>query len=128
VIKFDTDLDGSFADETALTTAQYELWPRNAARGPEPQPWDQLVIPTYSTFSYLFTRGMPVSVTAIFGWPSVPISIRRACIELTRILRLESPRATSTFNAEMGTLVGTNARARNIIDDLKDAYAKVVFA
>ena len=128
VLKVDTDSDGSFSDETAWTIdTDFEMWPKNADKGPEPQPWGQIVIPSYSTKSP-FSPTYPVQVTARFGWPTVPAPVKRACIELTRILRIESPRATSTFSAEMGTVLGTNARARNIIDDLTKSYGKVIFA
>lgn len=126
VIKVDTDRDGVFTDEDAWAATDYELWPRNADKGPEPQPWDELVIPMYST-KYAFAAGYPVQVTARFGWPSVPSAIKRSCIELTRILRLESPRASNRFN-DMGEVLMSTRRARDIIEDLTKAYGRAVFA
>lgn len=125
VLKVDVDRDGSFADETAWTIdVDFEMHPRNADKGPEPQPWDEIVIPFYSSKS-AFSPSYPVQVTARFGWANIPPGIRRACIELTRILRLESPRGQSY---DPDATLNTNARARSIIDELTKSYGKAVFA
>lgn len=127
VLKVDTDADGSFSDETAWTiNSDFEMWPLNADKGPEPQPWDQLVIPSYSTKSP-FAAGVRLQVTARFGWPSVPAPIRRACIELTRILRIEGPRANNRFT-DMGDVLSTSRQARDIVADLVKSYGRAVFA
>lgn len=63
-------------------------------------------------------------VTAIFGWPAVPKGIERATIDLTAILRLESPRATSHITESIDTVVGTSFEAQKIVDELSRVYAK----
>lgn len=125
-VKVDTDLDGSFADETAWATTDFELWPLNADKGPEPQPWDELVIPIYST-KYSFAAGYPVQVTARFGWPSVPTRVKRHCIELVRILNFEGPRASNRFS-DAGEMLTSSRRARDIVDELIKHYGRAVFA
>jgi hypothetical protein len=122
-IKIDTDRDGSFADETALATTDYELLPRNAAAGSEPAPYSCIYIPDWSTKG-VWTSGAKVNVNGVFGWPAVPEAIKRGCIHLTAILRLETPRASATVS-EIGQLVQMSPKAVGIIDDLIRHYSKV---
>ena len=44
IVKIDRDNDGSFADETAVASGDYELWPPHAALGREPQPYREIVL------------------------------------------------------------------------------------
>lgn len=125
-ILVDTYRTGSFAGLTPLTSTQYQAYPLNAASGPEPRPYTQLYIPAWST-AYYWSPTAPVQVTAVWGWPAVPKLIEKSCIELTRILRLESPRATNRFT-DMGEVLGTNRQARDIVTKLADQYRHVVIA
>lgn len=120
-IKVDTDRDGSFADETAWDAADYELWPLNAPLGAEAWPWDTIAVPSWSTKSA--PVGLRVQVTAIWGWPAVPEAIKRACIELTGILRLETPRANRTLNLTVNEVTSMSRQAADIISALQEAYA-----
>jgi hypothetical protein len=115
-IKIDEDKDGVFSDETALAATDYELLPRNAALGPEPAPYTAMELTQWGAKN-AFTPGARVEVTGIWGWPAVPERVKRACIHLTAILRLETPRATRTLN-ELGQILDTNQKAASIIDDL----------
>ncbi len=124
-IKIDEDRDGLFTDETALASTDYELTPRNAALGPEPAPYTGMELTEYGT-KVAFTPGARVQVTGIWGWPSVPARVKRACIHLTAILRLETPRATRT-TSEIGEILETNPRAMDIISDLIRVDRRVVF-
>lgn len=127
VIKVDEDLDGSFADETAWASTDYQLWPVNAALKPEVEPYREIFIPSWSTKS-TWSVGYPVQVTARFGWPAVPGGIQEACIELTRILRVEGPRGTGRINADLQTVFNTSREAQSIIRQLLDRYSERVFA
>lgn len=126
VIKVDTDLDGIFTDETAWAANDYQLKPLNAALRPEPWAWNRIYIPTWSAQG-IFSPQLPVQVTAIFGWPAVPAAIRTACIELTRILRLEGPRATGLIQGDIGAAYQTSRQAQSIIADLMAIYQEVTF-
>ena len=121
-IKVDTDDDGSFSDEDAWATTDYELLPRNAADGPEARPYTEIHIPSWSSKN-LWGRHL-VEVNATFGWPAVPSSIERATIHLAGILRLETPRATRQVNIGMETVVETSRQAQDIIAELVQAYGK----
>ena len=123
-IKVDEDSDGSFSDESAWATTDYELWPENAPLGPEPAPYTAIAIPEWSSKG-AFYANQRVQVHAIFGYPSVPPAIERAVAHLTGILRLESPRATSRVN-EMGEIMSTSKQARDIIEQLTRQYRKTV--
>lgn len=96
IIKVDTDNDGSFADETAWASTDYELHPLQADKGPNPEPWN--VIKTTPWGTKTFRPGGLVSVTAVFGHPSVPAIVKEVVIEWTAVWRMESPRATAQVN------------------------------
>ena len=70
-IKIDDDNDGSFADETALAAADFELWPLNAGKGAEPQPWTMIYLPKSGSKGN-WPAGHRVEVTAQWGWPAIP--------------------------------------------------------
>lgn len=122
IVRIDQNRSGVY--DTTVTPAQYQLWPRNAAVGPEPKPYNALFLPPYSTFSLLWTPYCDVEITAIWGWPSVPKAIERACIQLTGILRMDSPRATRLVTA-VDNVMDTSYEAQNIIKELMMAYTKV---
>jgi len=116
----DGDADGVY--EVTLATTDYEVWPPNAAAGPEPAPYTRLYVPNWSTFNG-FGSGHRVKVTTRHGWPAVPAPLNRGTIQLTAILRLDSPRATSRID-EMGTVVGTSQQAKDIVERLVELYEK----
>lgn len=117
----DEDRDGLFSDD-ALGALDYELIPRNAALGPEPSPYTAVELTPYgSVFSW--TPNTRVQITGVWGWPSVPAAITDATIQLTAILRLESPRATQRVN-ELDQVVSTSGAAQRIVDDLVRQYRK----
>jgi hypothetical protein len=121
-IKVDEDDDGSFADESAWASTDYELLPRNAADGPEPGPYTQIHIPRWSSKNLWGDHR--VEITATFGWPSVPSAIEQACVQLTGILRLETPRATRSVNVGAETVLETSRQAQEIVTALLQVYAK----
>jgi len=121
-IKVDTDDDGSFSDESAWASTDYELRPLNAADGPEPGPYTEIFIPSWSSKNLWGQHR--VEVTATFGWPSVPSAIEQACVQLTGILRLETPRATRTVNVGAETVLETSRQAQEIVSALMNVYAK----
>lgn len=127
IVKIDRDGDGVFTDDDALAIdTDFLLWPQNAALGPEPQPWTAIYIPEWSTVGG-FQASKRVMVTALWGWPAVPEAIKSATIQLTGILRLESPRATSRVN-EMGDVISTSKQARDLVENLSSQYRRTAGA
>ena len=124
-IKIDDDNDGSFADETALAAADFELWPLNAGKGAEPQPWTMIYLPKSGSKGN-WPAGHRVEVTAQWGWPAIPDAIVRATAHLTAILRLETPRATRRI-PELGDVVEASREAQSIVRELAGAYRRVWF-
>lgn len=120
-LEIDTNRDGTYA--TDLSASDYELTPRNAAVGAEPGPYTAIEL-TSNGSQWAWSPGINVKVTGIWGWPSVPEPIVAGCIEITRILRLESPRAFNTV-ADFGVANITNAQARNLVEELVQHYSKV---
>jgi hypothetical protein len=128
-IKIDEDNDGSFADESALASTDYQLRRNgdlNPDKGPQPRPWNEIYLTHWGTKGS-WPLNQLVQLTAIFGWPVVPEAIKAACIELTAILRVQSPRATRTVN-ELQQVLGTSRRGQDILDDLINAYGAAVVA
>ncbi len=120
-VKLDTGGDGQFA--TTLEASDYELLPLNADKGPEPRPWTRIQMTPWGNYG-AFTAGVRVQVTAQYGWPYVPDAIQRATIQLTAILRLETPRATRRI-AELGDVMEASPDAMSIIRQLTDRYKRV---
>lgn len=118
-VKADEDEDG--VCETAITG--FEVHPLNAALEPEPRPYTRIHLPSWASRT-LFLEGQRVEVTAIWGWPAVPLAVNRACIHLTAILRLETPRATRRIQ-ELGETVEASPDAMSIVRKLTDAYQVV---
>lgn len=120
-----TDEDGDGVVETAwVKDTDYQLYPLNADKGPEPRPYTVLFIPDWSTTRLRWPPGRLVTVTAVWGWPAVPAAIKRATIQLTAILRLESPRATSQIN-DVGAVLATSGAAQGIVQRLAQNYARI---
>jgi hypothetical protein len=116
-VKVDSDGDGAF-DESAVDVANYRLLPLNATSGPAPKPYRKLeVTPWGSQGSWPAT--LQLKVTGRHGWPAVPEAIVVATIELTRLLRIEGPRATNRLDeGGVPLFLSRDAQARNIISDL----------
>jgi hypothetical protein len=117
-VKVDTTRNGTF--DTTIT--DYELLPLNASIEPEPHPFTQIRLLPWSNKPY-FSKGERVEVVGKFGWPAVPEAVKRATIQLTAILRLESPRATTRI-PEMGDVISTSPEAQHIIRQLLDQYKR----
>src|SRR5690606_32093888 len=77
-VRVDEDRDG--VCETTLSVGQCELGPANADKGPEPEPWRELWLPTWATYRGVWPRGCRIEVEARYGWPAVPAAIKDACI------------------------------------------------
>ena len=121
IVKQDDDLDGSFADETAWTIdTDFTLWPFNADKGPEAQPWRAIVIPSWSAKSFLAQARL--SVTAKFGWAAVPAAIAQATLELAGIVMVDTPRATGRIQEGVDAAINASPRAQDIVMALIDQY------
>ncbi|SRR6266508_1770599 len=121
-IKVDDGRDGSFSGDASLAATDYQLFPLNADKGPEPKPWTSIHLPTWSTRAG-WPSGCMVQVTAIFGWPQIPKAIVVGTINLTGILRLESPRATARTPEGLSAAFAESPEAQKIIEQLVRAYA-----
>lgn len=117
-IEIDETLTGVYSLE--LDASDFELLPRNAATYPEPEPYRQIELTRWGS-TWAWPRNGRVRVTGIGGWPAVPSGIVSANLELTAILRLESPRATSRIN-DLNQVLNTSRAAQDIVHALKNAY------
>jgi hypothetical protein len=84
VVKSDTDDNATY--ETTIT--DYRLWPLNAAS--DGKPWREIV---FGTATSIGTREGSLEVTALWGWSSVPATVKNATlIQASRFYkRRESP-------------------------------------
>jgi len=105
-----------------LASTDYELRPLNAAAKPEPEPYTYLTLSDTSGRD-VFAAGDRIQITAVFGWPAVPDAVRRATIELTGILRLETARATRRI-PELGDIIEASPDAVHIVRQLLDIYKR----
>jgi len=119
-IAVDESMAGTYS--RVLEATDYELLPRNAAVLQEPEPYKQIEATSWGSLSAWAPRAR-VRVTGIWGWPAVPQPIVRATVQLTAILRLESPRATRSID-EMGTVLGMSRDGAGIVDDLVRHYTR----
>lgn len=119
----DTDDDGSFADETAVPTTNWELWPLNAAAGPEAWPWTSIRILNSSTIS-IWDPGERIQVNAQFGWPAVPEAVQFACIKLVSLIRVEGALATNTLQMGFEQVEETSPEAKVLLQNLIREYGR----
>lgn len=122
-IKIDEDRDGLFSDETALASTDYQLFPLNADKGPEPAPWNVIHIPSWSAKSG-WPPGSPVEVTAVWGWPAVPKAIERATCHMTAIVRLESPRAMNGVGQAVDEILDASPDSQRLVAQLSHVYRR----
>ncbi len=120
-IKIDSDLDGLFTDETALASTDYELRPLNAPDGPEAEPYTSIVLTPWGNWG-AWPIGAKVQIIGKWGWPAIPDGVKQACIQLTAIWRLESPRATMDVSQGFDTLTAISPQAANIVRELLNLY------
>ena len=120
-VKIDSANDRTYA--TLLASSDFIMMPRNAALGPEPEPFMGIQLIPSGDFSNWFQGGVTVEIDGTWGWPAVPPAIRAANIELCAILRLQGQRATTTIN-ESGEGVTLSNDAMRIIRDLQAKYVR----
>lgn len=117
-VAYDSAQDGTYA--TTVAANDYEKLPRSALTGPEVQPYRTLEATLWGDLG-IWPANTRVKVTGYGGWPAVPEAIKSATIELTSILRIESPRATNSIN-EFNQVVSTSKVARDIVAELVRTY------
>lgn len=101
VVKTDTAGDGTYA--TTLTLGvDYQLEPLNTLADGEPV----VTIRTFTDMPMHHRGRATVQVTARWGWPSVPHTIREACVLLAsrHFKRLDSPLGVAGFG-DMGAIM-----------------------
>lgn len=94
-----TDATGDGTFETVWDAADYQLLPHDAAVGPEARPYDSIRAIGSRGFPSNYTgRVDRVQVTGVFGWPTVPPSVKQA----TLILAQETFRAKDSVGGVAG--------------------------
>ncbi len=109
-IKIDKNDDGNYADEDALASTDFELWPLNAALEPEAHPYLAIDLRAGGNEG-TWPEGAHVIVNGVFGWPAVPSTIKRASIDITGVVRVEGVRATNRVVADADIEVSPAANA-----------------
>lgn len=101
-----------------VSPSYYELQPPNAPYEPESRPYTRLYF-----LYHMLSPSCRVKITGKFGWLAVPFAIQRACIHLTAILRLETPRATRRIQ-ELGDTIEASPDAQGLIKQLLDNFQR----
>ena len=122
-VKIDKDNDGLFSDETALAGTDYILIPRNAQLGPESEPYQAIELTPWGDQT-AWPEGVWVEVIGKFGWPAVPEAIRQATIDVTGILKMETPRATNRIVDDLAGAIEASPQAHGIVKGLQVVYRR----
>lgn len=119
-----TDEDGDGVYETTWDAADYELAPLNAALGPQAKPWTEIRAIGSKNFPISGMgrniQGRKTKVTAIYGWPAVPETVKMLCGQWTKIWRLEGPEGTGRIS-EMGQVFSISLDVKRLQDRLIDS-------
>ena len=123
IVATDTAGDGTFA--TTLTTADYLLFPLNAADEVPVRPYTSVLAVGTASLPCLSSGRPGVRITAKFGWPAVPDNVEKAC--LTQAWQLykakDAPFGIATFG-DMGGGLRVSGALNPIARALVDQYAK----
>tara|TARA_S200002703_G_scaffold159912_1_gene175445 strand:- start:14181 stop:14834 length:654 start_codon:yes stop_codon:yes gene_type:complete len=123
-VTLDTDGDGSWADETALTLTEFSgdviYHPLGGLLG-NTEPITGIELTGNGTVAAAWPAGVMVRIVGKHGWPSVPEPIKSATIGLTEYLRLETARATGQITS-IESVVNASAPAQAIIHNLMMTY------
>lgn len=85
VTTLSTDATGDGVYETTWSASDYQLWPVNAAAGPEARPYTEVRAVGSQNFPmpYGRTRTNRVQIVGTFGWPTAaPSAVTEACLML----------------------------------------------
>ena len=115
-----------WADIDPLTLdTDFELLPLVPAAG---CPWTEINVFNWWRFSEWNWDHQPympkhyrIQVTAIHGWPAVPVAIKLATIKLTSMLLGLSPFASNRID-DAGTLLDVAPQARSLLKSLHQVY------
>lgn len=122
-----TAMDADAVFDTTWATTDYQLEPLNAVL--DGQVWPYTRIRAVGDYLWPISGGEAlVKLTAVFGWPAVPIAIKQATIiQASRIFkRLDSPlgvagfgdlgvmRVSSSLDPDVAQLVAPYRRLRNM--------------
>ncbi len=122
-----TAMDADAVFDTTWATTDYQLEPLNAVL--DGQAWPYTRIRAVGDYLWPISGGEAlVKLTAVFGWPAVPIAIKQATIiQASRIFkRLDSPlgvagfgdlgvmRVSSSLDPDVAQLVAPYRRLRNM--------------
>lgn len=119
---FQTDDDGDRTYENTWATTDFDLMPSNANTKSEPYTWVEVA----PQGSYSFPRYVKsIKITGTWGWPSVPDTIKRAClIQCSRIYNRKDAPFGVTGSDVFGNLqvaVGLDADVRQLLRGYKRA-------
>lgn len=123
-VTLDTDGDGVWSDETALTLTEFSgdviYHPLGGLLG-NTEPITGIELTGNGTVTAAWSAGVMVQIIGKHGWPSVPDPIVSATIGLTDYLRLETARSTGQITS-IDSVVTASAPAQRIITDLMMTY------
>ena len=92
--------------------------------GPEPGPFEYIDLARWGTKN-AWPYGHRVEIIGTWGFPSVPQAIKQATIQLTGILRLETPRGAGRIEDSIAGASLVAPKAQRIVSELAMTYRRV---
>jgi hypothetical protein len=129
-VKVDMTGDGDFVDsgETLTENTHYIVGPRNAALGPEPEPYTYLELMPSNGLLTSWWNGYNleglVQVTARYGWPAIPPAVKELTVAITRQIRdVQESGVTGDLQA-IDNVVETSRELSMRLVDLRKQYSR----
>lgn len=125
VTSLSTDDEGDGVFETAWAATDYQLWPVNAAMGPEVRPYTEVRAVGAKTFPLPDLRNQRanrVQIVGTFGWPdAVPPAVREACLIVAGELfkMKDAPFGVAGFGDFGAVRVRENPIASKLLEDYR---------
>lgn len=126
-----TDESGDGTFETSWAATDYQLWPPNAALGPEPRPYTEVRAVAGRIFPVPYERlrrADRVQIIGTFGWPTaVPVDVREACLVVAGELfkMKDAPFGVAGFGAFGAIRVRDNPLAVKLLEPYERDRVKV---
>jgi hypothetical protein len=118
-----TDETGERTYPTAWATTDYDLEPFNAAG--ESKPYTYITLPPQGRYTFPEGVGRGVKITGTWGWPSVPLPIKEACLlQSARLFKRKDSIFGVVGSSELGQMMQIT-RLDPDVQMLVDPYRRI---
>lgn len=118
-----TDETGVRGWATVWATTDYDLEPFNAAA--ESKPYTYITLPPQGRYQFPDGVGKAVRITGVWGWPSVPLPIKEACLlQAARLFKRKDSIFGVVGSSELGQMMQIT-RLDPDVQTLTDPYRRI---